>query len=205
MRQDILTDRIQRALGRAARHAGALYDVYRPLGASDPLASANHRMNIAALFDVADENFRRAESYGHSVRRGDYLMGPPGVLFVAALQALQPAICVLTNRTVSVSRPTSRSTFGADAYGGIRRSEATEILRNWPVSLLGDSGRGDPVRLPGDGLDGRAVLLMPCLPHGVRAPCAADLVSDDTGCNWIIGTAEESGLGWRIALRQAGV
>ena len=173
MRQDILTDRIQRALGRTARHAGALHDVYRPIGASDPLASVNHRTKIAALFDVADENFRRAESYGHSVwqgmfdglavQRGDYMSGPAGVLFVAALQPLQPAICVLTNRTVSLSRPVAPSSFGVDAYGGIRRSEASEILRNWPVSVLGDNGRGDPVGLPGDGLDARAIWTYVCI------------------------------------------
>ena len=214
MRQDILIDRIQRALGRAARHVGAMHDVYRPLTPSNPLASANHRPKIRALFDVADENLRRSESFGHSVwqglfdaisvRQGDYLVGPAGALFVAALPALQPAICVLTNRTVTFSRPSAPTAFGVDAYGGIRRSDAKRILENWPASLLGDNGRSDPVQLPGDGLDARAVLLLPRLPHDAAEPRTADLVSDDRGYNWVVGTIEYSSLGWRISLRQAG-
>lgn len=214
MRQDILVNRINAGLGRAAQQVGAEYDVLRPQSSSNPLAASNHVTRLPILFDAGDERLHRTPAYGHAIwhalldatmtRAGDFLVGPSGTFFIAAQPPLLSVPCVLINRTVSVLRPEVPSGVGATSYGGMLRGRMRPVLLNWPASLLDQGGHGNPVGLPGDGMDARGILLLPKLPTNSDVPRAADMVSDDLARNWVVGSVEESELGWRIVLRQVG-
>ena len=126
-----LQDRIDRGLGTAARHIGAQADAYRPNGPANPLAP-EPTVTSASTAAFNDENltFRRPITYGRATwsgifdraytRPGDYLAGPDqGTFFIAAQQSLLPALCILTNRTLTVTRPAAPATAGVNAYGGL--------------------------------------------------------------------------------------
>jgi hypothetical protein len=209
MHQFRLQDRISRGLGAAARHIGASYDAYRPVGATDPLAPANRYLRLPAAFDAEDPSFQRPSGYGRATwfgifdsaytQPGDYLRGPGGTFFVAAQQALLPSVCVLTNRVVSLSRPAAPTAAGVNSYGGILLTAATPLLTAWPASIL-IAGSGTPGDLPGDASIPSWTMLLPETPVALRA---ADLVRDDLGRTYVVGTAEYTALGWRILAKQA--
>ena len=58
-----------------------------------------------------------------------------------------------------------------------------------------------PGGLPGDGGLAEFSLL---LPLGAPALRGSDVVTDDTGRRFVVGTAALSELGWRVSLRQVG-
>ncbi len=110
-------------------------------------------------------------------RPGDYLAGPAGIFFIAAQQALLPALCVLTTRTIAVSRAAAPAPPGVNAYGGLHATTATPVLTAWPASIL-FAGAGSPGDLPGDASTPTWTVLLPNTP----APIApADLITDDRG------------------------
>ncbi len=209
MHQFRLQDRISRGLGAAARHIGAAYDAYRPVGATDPLAPANRYLRLPAAFDAEDPTFKRPSGYGRATwfgifdsaytQPGDYLRGPGGTFFVAAQQALLPSLCVLANRVVSLSRPAAPTVPGMNSYGGILLATATPLLTGWPASIL-TAGSGTVGDLPGDAGIPSWTMLLPQTPVALRA---ADLIRDDLGRAYVIGTAEYTALGWRILAKQA--
>ena len=209
MQQPRLQDYIARGLGTAARHIGACYDAFRSTSAMQPLAPANRYLRLQAAFDAEDPEFKRPAGYGRSAwfgifdsaytQPGDYLSGPSGVFFIAAQQPLLPSLCILTNRTLMVSRPAAPATPGLNRYGGVLRANATSLLSGWPASVL-TAGSGSPGDLPGDGNIPSWTILLPETPVPLRA---ADLIQDDLGRAYVIGTAELTGLGWRILAKQA--
>lgn len=204
-----LQDRIDRGLGAAARHVGAQYDAFRPAGADTPLAPANRYLHLPAAFADESANFRRALPYGRATwsgifdtaytRPGDYLSGPGGTFFIAAQQSLLPNLCVLTTRTVTITRPAAPATAGVNAYGGLLATTATSVLTAWPASIL-FAGTGSPGDLPGDAATPSWTILLPITPVTLRA---ADLIADDIGKSYVIGSAELTALGWRILAKQA--
>ena len=209
MRFHHLQDRIDRGLGTAARHIGHDYDAYRPAGPGEPLAPEHRYLRLHAAFNDESLSFRRPITYGHATwsgvfdraytRPGDYLSGPAGTFFIAAQQALLPALCILTNRTVSIARPAAPAIAGINAYGGILATTATPILATWPASIL-FAGAGSPGELPGDGNTPTWTILLPPTPAQLLS---ADLITDDEGRAYVIGSAELTGLGWRILAKQA--
>lgn len=204
-----LADRLSRGLGAAARVFGVPYDAFRPRGAGNPLRAEFRFLRLPAAFDGGDPGYRRPRGYERAMRGtfdsaylqvGDLLQGPLGVLFVAALPALNRPLCVLTNSVLRVDRPGGPDGAGLVAYGGVVASRLEPVLADWPGLLL-PSSVGRPGPFPGDGtLDG-FVLLLPLGAPGIRT---ADLVRDDTGRRFVAGGVELSELGWRVSLRQAG-
>ena len=209
MQQSRLQDRIARGLGAAARHIGAPYDAFRPASARNPIAAANRYLRLPAAFDAEDPAFRHAAGYGRATwfgvfdsaytQPGDYLCGPGGVFFIAAQQALLPNLCVLTNRTLSVSRPAAPAMPGINGYGGVALATAEPLLAAWPASVL-SAGSGSAGDLPGDARIPSWTVLLPGATVGLRG---GDLIHDDLGRTYVIGTAERSALGWRILAKQA--
>lgn len=209
MRADLLQDRIARGLGRGAAHLGIPHDLLRPRGPDDPLDPANRVMRLPAAFSAQDGKFARPNGYGPALwtgvfdtayaRVGDYLRGPSGIFFIAARQALLPVLCVQVNRTASLSRPAAPASAGANAYGGVSRAGATSLLGNWPASVL-SAGGGERGELPSDANLPFWSVLLPVLPV---TPRSADLVTDDLGRSFVVSTAEESALGWRLVVKQA--
>ena len=209
MHQHHLKDRIARGLGAAARHIGAPYDAYRPVSAADPLDPRNRYLRLPAAFNAEDPAFKHPTGYGRATwfgifdnaytQPGDYLTGPAGTFFIAAQQALLPNLCVLTNRVLSLSRPAAPTTPGVNTYGGVLFATATPLLTAWPGSIL-TAGSGSPGDLPSDANIPSWTVLLPDTPIPLRA---ADIIQDDLGRTYVIGTAEYSALGWRILAKQA--
>ncbi len=209
MRIQRLQDRIDRGLGTAARHLGHEVDAYRPVTASNPLAAENRFLRLHAAFNDENLSFRRPIAYGRATwsgifdraytQPGDYLSGPDGTFFIAAQQSLLPALCILTNRTIAVTRPAAPAIAGVNAYGGLLATTATPVLTAWPASIL-FAGAGSPGELPGDGGTPTWTVLLPSTP---TALLSADLINDDVGKSYVIGSAELTSLGWRIVAKQA--
>lgn len=209
MQLDRLQDIIARGLGVAARHVGAQYDAYRPAGAANPLAPENRYLRLPIAFTDETLGLRRPVPYGKATwsaildtaytRPGDYLAGPGGTYFIAAQQALLPVLCVLATRTITVNRPAAPAAAGVNAYGGLLATTATPVLTAWPASIL-FAGSGSPGDLPGDASTPNWTVLLPITPV---PPRSADLITDDTGKSYVIGSAELTALGWRILAKQA--
>ncbi len=209
MDQTTLVSRIGRGNGIAARVLGVSYDVFRPRGALNPMVSANRLFRLQASFNVQEMNYRRPQTYGPALfygifdqRRtqpGDYLSGPGGVFFIASQLPLLPVLCVLTNRTLSFARPAAASAAGTNTYGGVTLGTASTLASNWPASVL-EGGGGSQGLLPEDASVPGWTILLPAAPVTLRS---ADLVTDDTGRTFVISSAEQSALGWRLAVAQA--
>ena len=209
MRIHHLQDRIDKGLGAAARHIGDQYDAFRPATAANPLAAENRYLRLPATFTDENLTFRRPTGYGRAAwsgifdraytKPGDYLSGPAGIFFIAAQQSLLPALCVLTNRTISTARPAAPTAPGINAYGGLLATTATPILTSWPASVL-FAGAGSPGELPGDASTPTWTILLPAVPLPLLS---ADMITDDIGRSYVIGSAEQTSLGWRILAKQA--
>jgi hypothetical protein len=204
-----LQDRIDRALGRSARHIGDSYDAFRPRGTDNPLAPEKRFLRLPAAFTGQQDDFKRLARYGRPywagvfdrayLQPGDYLRGKFGTFFVSAQPPLQPALCILTNRTISIVRPSAPPVAGVNSYGGLLSDSATTVLSGWPASVLfaGSGAAGD---LPTEtSTPTWTVLLPPRTP--VLLP--ADRITDDLGTNYVIGSTEGSELGWRLLVTQA--
>ena len=204
-----LQDRIDRGRGTAARHIGAAYDAYRPVSPEHPLDPANRYIRLPAAFMPEDASFRRPAGYGRPTwlglfdnaytQPGDYLSGPSGTFFIAAQQPLLPVLCVLTTRTLTFLRPAAPASPGVNSYGGVTLAAAKPLLVAWPASVLA-AGTGAPGTLPADANLPSWTILLPATP-AILLP--ADLIHDDLGRTYVIGTAELTDLGWRILAKQA--
>jgi hypothetical protein len=209
MHQHHLQDRIARGLGTAARHIGSSYDAFRATSAHHPLAQANRFLRLPAAFNADDRRFRRPNGYGRATwygifdsaytQPGDYLRGEGGTFFIAAQPALLPNLCLLANRVLTISRPAAPASAGVNSYGGVLASTATTLLTSWPGSVL-MAGTGSPGALPGDANIPSWTVLLPETPVVLRP---ADVIRDDLGRSYVIGTCENSSLGWRILAKQA--
>ncbi len=202
-----LQNRISKGMGVAARRSGLPFTIYRPCGAVQPLAAQNRVLELSAAFYPGVSDGKSGADYGRPLwrgvydalytRTGDYLVGRETTYFVACQQVGLPVQCVRTNRIVSLVRPTPATQGG---YSGFFSTPGETVLAEWPASLLVEGGRADEVRV-GETKLGIWTLLLPTLPV---CPQAADVVSDDAGGVYAVGSAEQSVLGWRLAVRQLG-
>lgn len=210
-----LQDRIARGLGHAAQHIGDAYDVFRAKSAAAPLSQANRVLRLSVALHGEDRDWHRSARYGQPLwfavldtsytQPGDYLSGPGGIFFIAAQPALLPTVCVLTNRTISVTRAAGADAIGINAYGGIEPPTQIPILTDWPASLLaGTGGTSHGGALPGEPGPATWTILLPDLPPDVMTDLRGDdLVQDETGLIAVITSAEHSMLGWRLTASQA--
>ncbi len=136
-----------------------------------------------------------------AVQAGDYLRGPRGVLFVAALPALLRPLCVLTTTNLDVLRPISAPAVGLNDYGGASENVLAPILSCWPGQVLADSASRSGV-LPVDGGQANFTVLLPPMPAPVLP---SDLLQDETGRRFLVRAAEGSEMGWRLLVRQTGI
>lgn len=207
-----LQDRLHYGLGIAARQIGEPTDAFRPNGPACPLDGSNRFLRLTASFICMAGGTSRANAYGVALwrgifdaaytRPGDYLVQSDRVFFVAAQQPLLPVLCIQTNRTIGISRPTVQTSPAANPYGGYINGATSSLLSGWPACVLGVGGTGQPTAgLPTDqGLQYLSVLL--------PAPCSVilstgDLISDDLGRNAVITASELTDLGWRLSAKLA--
>lgn len=212
MRQAYLQDRISWASNICARNTGDWADAYRPSGPTDPLMPGNRFMRIPALFTGTQGRFARPLGYGDALahgildyaytQAGDYLVQNGVTWFIAAQQPLLPALCVKANRVLTFTRPAAPSAPGIAGYGGVTASGVVALLTNWPASVIGSSGSGQPsAGLPSDASVPYWTVLLPAVSGVVLLP--ADLMKDDLGRAAVVAAAELTELGWRVTVKQA--
>ena len=203
---DKLQDKLSKGLGVAARKLGAPTIVYRPVDCSQPLAEVHRVAKISAAFEPED---RLVNSKGvvspiwrgifdtYYTRPADYLVSSSNIYFISSQTFGQMVVCILTNRVISVSRPTFTPPGG---YSGSTRAECDNILVNWPANVteLVGSASGQQV---GRQNFGTRVVLLPTLPTALRV---ADVITDDLGSTYNVEAAEQNALGWRLLVRQIG-
>jgi len=133
---------------------------------------------------------------------GDFLVEGQRIFFIAAQQPLLPVLCVRTNRIVSIVRPALQNSIGANSYGGYSAGEASILMSEWPASVLGITGKGEPTAgLPTDQTVPYVEVLLPYVAPVILSP--GDMIGDDLGRSIVISTVELSDLGWRITARLA--
>ena len=200
-----LQDRISKGSGVAARRTGCLFGLYRPAGVVQPVRPQNRLLDLPAAFAPAGK--RGGAVYGQSLwtgtfdfsttQPGDYLASDAATYFVASQLPGLDVQCVRTNRTVSIVRPTPALQGG---YSGFFSTPGDVVITDWPACLLESGGQAGGGRV-GETRFGGWTLLLPVLP---APPQIADVVSDDLGGAYVVGSAEQSALGWRLTVRQVG-
>ncbi len=207
-----LEDRVAWANNLTARRIGREADAFRPNGPTSPLLPRNRYLRLHAAFSATPGGFGQTAGYGNAMcyghfdaaytRPGDYLVQGKTTVFIAAQESLQPVLCVRTNRTLTIKRPTAPAGVGGNAYGGLTQDGTTSVLLDWPASVLGMATSGlSHMGLPMDmALPQWTALLPACDDVSIAA---ADLVQDEAGMRGIIVSAERSFLGWRMIIRQA--
>ena len=210
-----LQDRVAQGLGQAARRIGDSYDVFRPKSGMEPLAPGNRLLRLPVAIHGEDKDWHRSARYGQPLwfavhdtgytQPGDYLVGAGGLFFIAAQPPLLPSVCVRTNRTISVTRATSATSVGINAYGGVEPPTQMPVLVAWPASMLVQSaGSRSAGALPGEPGPASWTVLLPALPSSEMTDLHADdFISDETGLTAVITAVERSELGWRLTAAQA--
>ena len=206
MDSERLTDRMTRGMGNAARVIGEDYDLFRPAGAFRPLAPENRIMRLPVILDAGSGDYRRPRGFDQAVKAvfdsiavhvGDYLRGPRGVLFIAALPRMAKPLCVLTNTSVDVLRASPAGSAGLNAYGGINEDMLDLVLGDWPVQLVA-VGSGRPGALPADGGQSAATIVFPPTPVLINA---SDILQDGLGRRFLVRSVEDTEMGSRISVR----
>ena len=201
-----LQDKITRGMGVAARKLGLACIVYRPRTAAQPVSDGNRVIKLFAAF--APEGVGGGASSLQPLWRGtfdavytqtgDYLVASDRTYFVGSQLPALPIRCVLTNRSLTIARP---SFLGQGGYSGLYASGGEPVVTSWPAAVFANGGSPENVRIAGVGLGGWVVLL-PRLPV---PPQVADVVTDDAGSVYVVGAAEQNTLGWRLLVRQISV
>ncbi len=202
-----LQDLIAKGSGVSARKLGSTYSVYRPQGINQPTRPQNRIIDLCAAFSAEGGGLPHGPDYGQALwwgsfdatytQAGDYLVGDYATYFIARQWPGLTIQCVLTNRTVTIVRPLPAQ---QGNYSGFFASPGELVISAWPASLL-ESGSHSVGLRPAETRLGSWDLLLPNLPVSLMV---ADVVSDDIGGNYVVGSAEQSSLGWKLLVRQVG-
>lgn len=207
-----LADRLAYGAGCAARRAGFLHDAYRPDGPVDPVDPARRFLRLCVAFVLPGGAVGAPAGVGMAYRQawadwsylcaGDYLAGPEGVAFIAAIEPPKPMLVVMTNAVVNLVRAAAPRLAGLNGYGAITPETETVLFSGFPASLL-VGGVGDRVRqgLPDDARASGFVAMLPVI-AGV-APRVGDILVDEHGQKYALTAVETLGALWRLSLVQA--
>jgi hypothetical protein len=205
-----LQQKLYRGYARAAEQTGLPCRLYRAGGPLNPMAGAA-LATLPAAFSPQDYAFEHPQGYGKALWQalldgtqvlvGDLLVGPK-TYFVVALQALLPILVAEAPHVVDVRRPFRETGVGYQAsYGGTTPRQETIVMGQWPASILQgirseNTGAGLPDDLKAPDWD----ILLPAFP-GVQL-VTSDIVQDEAGRRFAIGSAETTPLGWRLTALQ---
>ncbi len=207
-----LADRLAYGAGCAARRVGFLHDAYRPAGPVEPLDLANRFMRLCVALVLPGGSVGGPGGFGVPFRQGwadwsylqvgDYLAGPEGAMFVAAIEPPKPMLVVMTNAVVTLARPGGASQAGLSGYGAVTVATEMLLLSGFPASLLA-GGTGDRTRtgMPDDGKVPGFSVLLPVV-AGVT-PQVADILTNERGERYAVNSVEETGGVWRLSCVQA--
>jgi hypothetical protein len=211
----VIQEVINQGRGIGASIIGQPFTWFRATSAAFPMAQGN---NLGTIMSVMDPDFRpkfnRPALYGKPIYEaildptntlvGDYLVGVDGATyFIADQESLLPIAVIRCNRVINVLRPTAQTTqrtVGAQPYSGDIEANETPVMEGWPASVLTKTrGEIGPVGLPGDiKLPWSEVLV----PYCGAELLFADVITDDNGLRYLIGTTERTNLGWRLMVVQ---
>ena len=199
-----LQDKISRGMGVAARKLGSRYIVYRPRAVSAPVVDRNRVIKLFAAFEPAGnigsgsarfQPIWRGVFDASYTQAGDYVVGSSSTYFVATQTPAQPVWCVLTNRSVTITRPGFSSQGG---YSGLYASPGAVVLTSWPAALFSEGANSKGGKTGSSGLGGWTVLLPPLK----TALQVSDVMTDDVGGTYTVDAVEQNSLGWRLFARQ---
>lgn len=204
---------VNRGYSLSAQRVGLLHSHYRPFGPGNPIAPSNLIGSLPAAFSVDRYKFGREDGYGTPEHQalvdgsalvvGDYLVGPSGTYFVAALDALVPILAIECNAVLSVRHPAPPTNTGLVAYGGDVAVAEVEVMTGWPASLLeGTKGEKPDSGLPGDARAAWYQVLMPACAGVAILPY--DILIDASGHRYKVSSAERTDKGWRMTAMYAG-
>jgi hypothetical protein len=211
-----LQGKIYKGYGQAAKRIGFDYQQFRATSAFFPLNS-NPMQTLPASF-TTNFTYGSPNKYGQAtwlglfdartLAPGDYLIGPGGTFFIAAMQATLPIYCVQTNRMVDVLRvgmdPGDGGGIGGGPWAGDTAANEAPIMQGWPASILqGTKGEANPANLPGDVRTPWWVILLPAWPGVIFR--TSDIVRDELGRKYVISSAELTDMGWRCTAMQVQV
>lgn len=203
---------IYRGYAQASQRLGNSFTLSRAT-TSDMTAATVVATNFLASFNSEDMTYSKPNKYGKptwfalldgtQTKPGDYLVGSAGTWFIAAQQPLLPILAVQCNRTLTFYRPQTQQQFGAvGTYEGNTVATQTKLANGWGASVLqGTKGERNEVSLPGDVRMPWWIILVPNMP-GVTLR-SGDLIDDDIARRYVISSAEQTDLGWRITAQQA--
>jgi hypothetical protein len=207
-----LADRLAYGAGCAARRVGFLHDAYRPDGPEAPVELGKRFLRLAVAFvlpggSVAAPSgfgvpFRQAWADWSYLRVGDYLAGPEGVVFIAAIEPPKPMLVVMTNTILGLWRPAAPVMAGINPYGAVVPRTETALISGFPASLL-VGGIGDRTRagLPDDTRVPGFIALLPAV-ESVQ-PRVADILTNERAERFVVTAVELVNGVWRLSLVQA--
>jgi hypothetical protein len=207
-----LADRLAYGAGCAARRVGFLHDAYRPDGPEAPVDLAKRFLRLPVAFVLPGGSlgapsgfavpFRQAWADWSYLRVGDYLAGPEGTVFVAAIEPPKPMLVVMTNSVVALSRPAAPVLAGVNPYGAVLPGTMTALITGFPASLL-TGGLGDRTKagLPDDTRVPGFTALLPVVP--CVQPRVADILTNERAERFVVTAVETVSGVWRLSLVQA--
>jgi len=207
-----LADRLAYGAGCAARRVGFLHDAYRASGPAYPVDLANRFLRLCVAYVLPGGSvaaptafgvpFRQALADWSYLRAGDYLSGPEGTVFVAAIEPPKPMLVVMTNAVVDLARPAAPLVAGLNAYGAVLPGTQRALLQGFPASLLiGGLEDRTKVGLPDDTKVPGFTALLPVVCD--VAPRVADILTDARGERFVVNAVEQVHGVWRLSLVQA--
>jgi hypothetical protein len=207
-----LADRLAYGAGCAARRVGFLHDAYRPNGPIRPMDLMNRFLRLAVAYVLPGGSVGAPSGFGVPFRQawadwsylqvGDYLAGPKGVVFVAAIEPPKPMLVVMTNAEIALWRPAAPVLAGVNPYGAVLPGTSTALMAGFPASLLAGglsdrthAGLPDDTKVPG------FVCMVPVV-AGVQ-PLVADILVDAAGARYVVNAVEAVSGVWRLSMNQA--
>lgn len=131
-----------------------------------------------------------------AVQQGDYLVGDD-IHFVARVEPLRAALCVLCDQTLDFLSSDITTSAGTNSYGGGSSTSDVLLAQGWPVSMSARTrGEADVTKLPSDTRAAYYDVLVPPIP-GVFLTFGMQL-RDTTGQEYEVMSAELSLFGWRL-------
>jgi hypothetical protein len=203
---------ISQGLGVAAQSIGSPHAQFRPSGATvlDPLNAGNNIGTLNALFTLqggmkpsawtaqtkAEQPYWQIIANLSALQIGDCLVDTH-TYCVVALDALMVPLALRCPHSVTVTRPTIDTEYGARPYNAINTRAETVVATNVPAYIQAKTFRGTPpTKLPDDtGLNAYYEVSL-WLPDGTIQP--RDFLTDDNGRRFHVTGGPFSLLGYTL-------